>query len=518
MLSSLHKNALYRGVISVLWFLMLVGLPLTSFPILSRLTGAVVAPFSAIPLGILIVIWLLPYLVEQRTFPVEVVPLMYFILISLIVSALAFFLDGYYDLGRDFFDQTLRAYLTVAIGLSFYLFFSVFHRTESAFRKTFLFIYIGGILLILWSIVEVYLLRNIARAFHLPRGFLTIRSALAVQSPSMLFTNRVTGFAYEPSWFVRQFNLVLFPIWLAAVFQRESLFKLRLWIFQVEDLLLIAGLVVFGYSSPRIGLVALFASLAFLGLLVLQRIHQFFTRWVQARFKTPPNRLIWVRIILAAVMLVIMLTLISGALSWYIGFASQWDYRFALLERESTSNVLELFSLSETEIIYRARDLAFYERVIFWLGGWHIFNDYPFGVGLGNAGFYFMDRMHGAAFESYEMRNLIYRADYLANTKNLWTRLLSETGFIGLAAFLVWLYLLWRSAALVRKHGSKTLQWVGLSGQLFLLAYLVEGFSMDSFAMPYEWIMAGLISAAGVLVRQKLMLRDKPVVLASAQP
>lgn len=518
MLSALNKNAIYRGVVAVLWFLLLVGLPLTSFPVLSRLTGAIVAPFSAIPLGILIVIWLLPYLLEHRLFPIEVVPLFYFVLVSLVITALGFFLHGYYDLGRDFFDQSLRAYITVAIGLSFYLFFSVFHQSESTIRRTILFIYVGGILLIIWTIIEVVLLRNVARAFHLPRSFLAVRSTLAVQSPSMLFTNRVTGFAYEPSWFVRQLNLVLFPILLAAVFLRQSVLKFRLWVFQVEDFLMIAGLVVFGFSSPRIGLVALFASLAYLGFLLLQRLHRLFTQWFLIRLKTPPKRLFWIKIVLAALILMTMVVFVSGALSWYIGFASQWDYRFELLSRESSSDILDIFSLTETEIIYRARDLAFYERVIFWLGGWNIFNAYPFGVGLGNAGFYFMDRMHGAALESLEMRNLTYRANYLANTKNLWTRLLSETGFIGLALFLVWLYLLWRSAGLCRKYGSKIIQVVGLAGQLFLLAFLVEGFSMDSFAMPYEWVMAGLISAGGVLVRRKLVVMDRPQASVSVQP
>ena len=147
--------------------------------------------------------------------------------------------------------------------------------------------------------------------------------------------------------------------------------------------------------------------------------------------------------------------------------------------------------------------------MIYWLGGWNIFNDYPFGVGLGNAGFYFNERMHGAGFESYEMRDVVYRANYLANSKNLWTRLLSETGVVGFSVFLAWLYLLWRSADVSRRSRSKYLRIVGLAGQLFLLAFLVEGFSMDSFAMPYEWIMFGLISAAGGLARKESAIKGE---------
>ena len=76
--------------------------------------------------------------------------------------------------------------------------------------------------------------------------------------------------------------------------------------------------------------------------------------------------------------------------------------------------------------------------------------------------------------------------------------------------FAVWLIVLWRSTVLIRKSDSKILKIVGLAGQLFLLAYLVEGFSMDSFAMPYQWLMAGMISAGGLLARKQLTAKDTP--------
>jgi hypothetical protein len=95
--------------------------------------------------------------------------------------------------------------------------------------------------------------------------------------------------------------------------------------------------------------------------------------------------------------------------------------------------------------------------------------------------------------------------------------LLSETGFIGFAVFLIWLYMLWRSAGLAWQSESDPLKIVGLGGRLFLLAYLVEGFSMDSFAMPYQWLMAGLISAGGLIVRKRLAIKDKPQESARIQ-
>ena len=504
MLTSLSKHSAYRIAVSTLWFLVMVGLPLTSFPLLFRLTGAIVAPFSAIPLFILLLIWLVPYILERGSFPAEVLPYLYFILVALVITALGFFLNGYYARGHDFFGRSLRAFFTVVIGLSFYLFAAAFPRDKATLRKTLNFINIGGLILLLWTGMEIVVLRSRPRVEDMPEFIRVIRNALALQSPSMIYTTRVTGFAYEPSWFVRQFNLVLLPIWLAAAFQRESIYKFRLWVFRVEDLLLAAGLFVFGSSSPRIGLVAFLASCAYLGILLLIRFHQKIIGWYLRKTRKTPKRLIWMKLVLAVLMMVMLLGFSASALLGYAEVASRWDYRYALLLQGPVSR-FNVFSMSITELIYWARDLAFFERVIYWLGGWRIFGDDPFGVGLGNAGFYFYERMHGAGLESYEIRDVIFRASYLPNTKNLWTRLLSETGFIGLAVFLVWLYVLWRSAGMTKRSQSTELRIVGLAGQLFLLAFLFEGMSMDSFAMPYEWIMAGLISAGGFLYRKELV-------------
>ncbi len=128
-----------------------------------------------------------------------------------------------------------------------------------------------------------------------------------------------------------------------------------------------------------------------------------------------------------------------------------------------------------------------------------------------------IERMNGQGWMSPEIRDIVYRASYLPNTKNLWVRLLSETGFLGFAVFAVWLVVLWRSTILTRKSDSKILQIVGLAGQLFLMAYLVEGLSMDSFAMPYQWLMAGLISAGGLLARKELKAKNKPEESLSAE-
>ncbi|NLN70038.1 MAG: hypothetical protein GX142_04545 [Chloroflexi bacterium] len=508
MLSSLSKHSAYRIAVSLLWFLVMLGLPLTSFPPITHLLGAIVAPFSAIPLALLVFIWMVPFLIDRGTLPGETIPYLYFILVAILVTGLGFFLNGYYACGRDFFDQSLRAFFSVAIGLNFYLLFSAFPRDLATLRKLLSLGNISALFVFIWIGLEVLIFRSQLNIKEISIFMHRVRDMLAVQSPSMIDTTRVVGFAYEPSWFVRQFNLLFLPIWMAASFQRLSLYKFRLWFLTIEDLLLVAGLLVFGASSPRIGLVALLASLAYLALLLLIQLHRNMIGGYLKRRKKHTKYLLGVKIVLAILILATMIGLAASALMGYAELASRWDYRYALLTKNAFKK-LDVFSMSTTDLIYRARDLAFFERMIYWLGGWEIFADYPFGVGLGNAGFYFYDRMHGAGFQSYEIRDLIYRANSIPNAKNLWVRLLAETGFIGLTIFLVWLYILWRSAGLTRRSNSPELRIIGLAGQLFILAFLLEGFSTDSFAMPYEWIMAGLVSAGGWLYRQELATEER---------
>ena len=197
--------------------------------------------------------------------------------------------------------------------------------------------------------------------------------------------------------------------------------------------------------------------------------------------------------------------------------SSGGDARYQLLADASVVRNGKLFPLTEDSVFAFADELRFSERLVYWFSGWHTFGDYPFGVGLGNVGFYMVERMNGQGWLSPEIRDILNREYYLPNTKNLWVRLLSETGILGFTVFVVWLVGLWRSTVVTRKSDSKILQIVGLAGQLFLMAYLVEGLSMDSFAMPYEWLMAGLISAGGLLARKELAAEKKPVEAPPAE-
>ena len=100
-------------------------------------------------------------------------------------------------------------------------------------------------------------------------------------------------------------------------------------------------------------------------------------------------------------------------------------------------------------------------------------------------------------------------ASGLQNIKSFWVRLLAETGVLGFYVFLSWLNGLRLSARAIQHSElpgvkrSPTWQILALAAQLSLVAFIGEGFSIDSFAMPYLWVITGLLSAAGMAYRSQ---------------
>ncbi len=242
--------------------------------------------------------------------------------------------------------------------------------------------------------------------------------------------------------------------------------------------------------------------LGYLSFLGIKKLYNLILDWTikQKKFKIKDSK--FFRTLLGIVLLLVILVVVIGGVFLFLNIASQRDPRYQLiLDQVNTLNFNEL-SLSETGIIILARRLAFYERTIYWFSGWNIFAAHPFGVGLGNAGFYFVNNMNSLGYEFVEIRNLIYQTNIIVNTKSLWFRLLAETGIIGFSLFMTWLYILWRSSGFIQKSSDPTMKIVGLAGKFFLLAYLVEGFSVDSFALPYQWIISSVITASRFIVQQ----------------
>jgi O-antigen ligase len=161
------------------------------------------------------------------------------------------------------------------------------------------------------------------------------------------------------------------------------------------------------------------------------------------------------------------------------------------------ATLFNISALKQGNFMVYANQLVIAERVVFWQTGWDVFNDYPIlGVGLGNTGYFFPDKMSPFGWGLVEVNHLIFAEDNVPNTKSMWSRLLSETGLVGFAVFLCWFLVMWATGGSLQRRRSPILRVFGLAGQLAVLAFLVEGFSIDSFALPYLWVTLGLAASA----------------------
>jgi len=199
-------------------------------------------------------------------------------------------------------------------------------------------------------------------------------------------------------------------------------------------------------------------------------------------------------------------------------FAVQRDWRLSKLVSEppTTKEIVGLLTLDQNTLLTLSQRFIFLERMVYWLNGWNVFNQYPWlGVGIGNAGFFFPRFAPAMGWATFEIRNILYYLNQLPNVKSFWFRLLAETGIIGFSVFITWIYVLFQSARSSLRSQDPAMKTLALAGSLSLLAFIGEGFSIDSFAMPYMWVMAGLIAAIAMIYRREV---EKDKLAAFIEP
>jgi O-antigen ligase len=159
--------------------------------------------------------------------------------------------------------------------------------------------------------------------------------------------------------------------------------------------------------------------------------------------------------------------------------------------------------------------VAFAERIAYWEAGLRTFAAHPvLGVGFGNSGFFMQANLPGYAFHLTEIRDLI-SGQYagLPNPKNLWIRLLAETGILGFGGFITWWIIMGVAAVRRWRPGRGLSGMIACAGLLGLIAGLGEGFSLDTFALPHTWVLLGLLTH--VVTRSRIDEGPSPSMLQS---
>lgn len=468
----MEKNRIFKFSQSI-WYVLVFLLPFTSLPLVSKVLGAdMVAAPSILVLLVLLIFLIFNYLKTKFNLNKSLQPLLLFGLFAIISSLLAFWL--LIPIQKDFsiFRNIFEGIGTLLIGISFYFVTINIIQSQEVLNKTLRILVYSFIPLLVWCLFQ-FVFGQIVENYPIWMG--TIQNFLTTSGT--LYKNRLTGFAFEPSWLAHQLNMFYLPVWISATISRRSAFRKILIKFIVEDFFLIASIFILIFTKSRVGWITFIFIVTYLFITFNRKL----LKIIKNEFPFKQNSFL-IKLLPVFLALFYISLLISGLFLF-----SKFDSRMGSLFKIETYQNKNVLSI--------ANEFVFAERILYWQTGWEVFNDYPiFGVGLGNVGFFFEEHMPSFAWALDEPRHLIYQANYQGNVKNLWFRLLSETGIIGFLSFGTWLFLILVKANRYQKSQSHIHNYWGLVGKIALITIIIEGFSIDSFALPYFWIILGLVS------------------------
>jgi O-antigen ligase len=455
----------YERAARFLWALTLVTLPVTSFRYFPFMgAGTYVRPLSMYPLaalGILLVygLWR-KKITRPRPFPGVFVILIAFLLVALTTIMIGALYAPVEMRGQEYWARAIRALVTVIVGLAFFVVTVWMNQRDEAVRFSVRWLLIGLIVDLAWSGIQFAALE-----FGFKSTLSDIQRLFSMRG--MVNSRRISGFAFEPSWLAGQLTTLYLPWLFAALLTRDRISRWK-WL---EPALFVAALGALVMTYSRSGIV--FAILA-MGAVFLLTGREFFAGiWRWFRSGLDQARGLALRI---GVVLIVAAGLIgSGA---------------ALASREYFS---QLWNFQQDNIVDYIVDISAGARLAYTAGAMHEFNAHPWtGIGLGASGLYIYDNLPDWALTYVPeiSEQLSPESNLYPNPKNLFARLLAETGLIGFVLFMLFYLAMLSDALTALKHW----RYVGLAALLTWIGILFYGVIQDSFTSPENWINFGMIA------------------------
>jgi O-antigen ligase len=482
----------------LLWALVLLTLPVTSFryvPFMGE--GTYVRPLALYPLVLLWPVLLIRLKQGRiaRPWPGALTVLLAFALAALAATTLGATLSPLELRGVEYSDRAIRALLTLAIGVGFFVAAIWMNQSEEDIKFSVKWLLVGLVFDLLWSAVQFIGLNSGYR-----RQLVEIQNLFSVRG--LVQNRRVSGFAYEPSWLAGQIASLYLPWLVAATLtgyrafgesKRSMVYGLPSVVRWLEPLLLLAALGGLLMTYSRSGLLVVAGAALFTFILAGGKTLAAFWAWVRAgfdrqRWKSPGAtiRVAGSRIVLA----LLVLAILAGAGA----FLADKGYIAAFFESESE----DLFSY--------AVDVYLGPRLAYAVAALEAFQQSPWtGVGLGASGFVIYAHMPDwvQAGVPEISQQLSPDSQLYPNPKNLYVRLLAETGLAGFALFIAFYLALLAEALGVLRASSPAARWLGAAGLFTIAAVALQGFSQDSFAMPELWVNLGIMAGAAQVLNWK---------------
>ena len=246
--------------------------------------------------------------------------------------------------------------------------------------------------------------------------------------------DRISGLTYEPHWFAEQMIVLLLPWVLGAILCGYSVWRIRR--IPIEWLLFTWLVILLPFSYSRSGTVSL-VSICLLGLLLWGIQH-----WHLRR----PN------FVLKAILVLSMVLLSLAAIgSKNAFFARIW--RYWLSPSADLSTAVATASEQDSPIEIYLSYLGLDARIMYARAAYRAYLEHPWlGIGLGNYAFYVEQYLpdQPIAYVPEVLRMITPERDRLrlVTPKNLYVRLLGESGILGTIAFMTFGLTLFRYSTL----------------------------------------------------------------------
>lgn len=452
-----------------LWGAALFTLPVTSFryfPFLGETTY--VRPLAFYPIAFLLPILLIQTWRGKASIPRAgaAVPLLVFVLFTLAATGFGMLLDPLPLRGQEYAGRAVRAWATLIIGLCFFVAAVWMNRDEDDLKFTVTWLMAGFVIDIVWSGIQ-------SLAFYTPllEKVTVTHWQRAFSMRELVRTNRVSGMAYEPAWLAGQIVTVYLPFFFASLLTRLRMTRFK-WL---EILLLGFGLLLllatFSRGGLLIGVVASILTFLIAGRAELRTAWGWFVSGFQRGGK-------WLFRVGA-------LVLLFGALVGAGLFLSQKGYITRLFNTRAES--LEEFIIKNSAGA----------RAAYMFGALGAYDRNPItGVGLGASGLYIYDNLPDWAMTTVPeiARQLSPENRLYPTPKNMYARLLAETGLFGFILYFSFLFSVLGDALMGLQRNKPLMRYLGIAGLFSLIAIALYNNTQDSFATPNIWLIPGVVA------------------------
>ena len=468
----------------IAWGVVLLCLPVTSFryfPFLGKET--MVQPLAFYPLAVLAVVLAWRLIKHDIRFKPNgsLALLGLFLVVALAATAWGWAYGPIPMHGQEFIGRALRAWVTLAGGMMLFACAMLMNQDEDDLRFTLKWLYVGLALSILWGAVQMV---SYLTGFPERADLNEIQQSFSIRK--LLVKKRAAGFAYEPSWLANQIATIYLPWLLAALLSGYRIFKRR-W---MEFLLLAgtSGLLICTFSRGGILMSVMAVVIVFL-LTQWGRIRTW-GGWYVRPFKhsQAANRMGGIAI--RAGILLAVTAVLAGA----------------LLLLSTNKYFAKIWQSQKDSLVEYAVDIYAGPRLAYATAGWEVFQEQPLtGVGLGATGLTLYDHIPDWAVTTVSeiSRQLTPNGWLYPNPKNLYIRLLAETGIAGFLIYLIyWLSILGSVIQLLTREEALA-KFVGVAGLYLWFVLIFFNFTQDSLIDPNQWLGLGMLLGMSAVVLTK---------------